>query len=496
MGVDYTQYGFQDVVDLIPNSEKTCLLLRKCFSRDYCHELLASVHKQGFQTANDKYPKTYRNNERFQRDDTDLAAELFDQCKKLLPKQLKIDNRDLHLAELNSRLRYCKYSVGQKFSIHQDGVFYKNKRQYSVLTFLLYLNDSDKFTGGETKFYLDQHGKLSLANYRAKTGDVLAFEHDIWHSGGEVEFGNKYILRSDFIYEDVSNKQTGQDKELGNTISDSDKHHRGYIWKIASLPNQLIATASRDRSIKIWNYSLELQQRLDCHENSVLDLSQNLNGDIFAVSRDGFMSRWVKTNEQYQLNFKVDTKHPCALSIHVLKDGNIVTTGSDNIIKLWNQEGKALVSSQVTNDWQWQVFELNNEQLVSVCADGCVYFWKLSDLSLIKIVNLDLGAARCFVANKKYLFVGYENGLLAVIDLTDFKIIKKWQAHNGTVRDILLFNDSLFSCGEDNMVNRFDIFGKVKTTLCHHSSFATSLTRVRNNIFSVSYDGRIICSRI
>ena len=491
MGVDYTKYEHRNLVNLLPNTDKACFLLKQLFEPNYCEELLEHANKIGFKNAREKYPASYRNNERLQIDNSELAAELYSHCEKYLPKQQLIKSCQMSLVGLNSRFRYCKYSAGQKFSIHQDGVFHQSKRRRSALTFLLYLNDSDEYHGGETFFYSDQYGHNLLAEHRPKVGDVLVFEHDIWHSGNKVDNGNKFILRSDFIYEQDMN-----DTRIDDNSANLDKHHQGYIWKITNLSNHLFATASRDKSIKIWDKKLKLQQNITCHDNSVLDLSVNTGGDIFAVSRDGYMSKWSKVNNRYRLVFRVDTKHPCALTVRVLSNGNIITTGSDAILRIWKDSGIEIASSQKANDWHWQTLEFTDDHLVSCCADGLIYLWNLHDLSLKKSIDLDLGSIRCMSRDKSHLFVGFENGFIASLSLSDLKLIKKWKVHNGVVRDLLPLTGVLFSCGEDNSVCSSDYFGEEQKVLYRHDSFVTSLTYLEKVIYSVSYDGCIISHKI
>ena len=143
------------VIDLLPEKEETCFVLKSAFNRHECEELLLQANQSGFLPANDKYPESYRNNERFQVDDLLLAKRLFKKVCTAIPNKLETKGKTYLLTGLNERLRYCKYADGQSFSIHQDGVYYPTKGEESVLTFLLYLNDSRDYEGGETTFFHD-----------------------------------------------------------------------------------------------------------------------------------------------------------------------------------------------------------------------------------------------------------------------------------------------------------------------------------------------------
>ena len=150
-------------IDLLPKQEGICFILKGLFSRHFCQQLKNKAIARGFCSADDKYPTSYRNNQRLVEDNKTLAESLYLSCKPYIPNQLKCNNMSLSIDSLNERLRYCKYAKQQAFSIHRDGVFYKNESQWSVFTFLLYLNSNNDFAGGETTFYKDQHGKKILA---------------------------------------------------------------------------------------------------------------------------------------------------------------------------------------------------------------------------------------------------------------------------------------------------------------------------------------------
>lgn len=135
-----------------------------------------------------------RNNTRVIVDEDSLAFSLFEQLKEYLPKTYK----DVwKLSKLNTRFRYYRYGVGQKFSPHIDGKYKESENCESKLTLLIYL--SDNFTGGETTFF-DQTEDNVRFKVIPKLGQVLVFDHHQLHSGDPVLEGIKYVLRTDVMY--------------------------------------------------------------------------------------------------------------------------------------------------------------------------------------------------------------------------------------------------------------------------------------------------------
>lgn len=466
-------------INLLSNNNKICFVIKGAFTPENCRALLDKALAIGFSQAHLKYPKTYRNNERIQLDEPELAEQFFAQCRGDIPQNIVHDGIEMSLTELNTRLRFCKYSGGQAFSIHQDGSYHKNETQRSALTFLLYLNDSSEYVGGTTSFFADQQGETLLAKYQPSIGDVLVFEHDIWHSGDAVFANNKYILRSDFIYKQPVN------------LANVERHHKGYIWKIKALPDGTIVTSSRDKTIKIWDEELTLKQSLSTHQNSVLDMQVNKQGDLYAVSRDGFMSIWLHDKEHYYLHHKVATGHPCALSITATGEGHFITTGSDNKLRLWDEQGVQIGCSNGVGDWQWGCLMLNSEQAVTCSGDGKLNVWRITDLVLVESLNLNKGAIRCMQIHDQYLLLGFENGCIGKLDLLTLTLLDCWQVHRGSVTELLIVDSKIVSCSEDNLIKVTSFDGDVLDCFDHHQGFVTSIVKLNHKLYSVSYDGYV-----
>lgn len=138
----------------------------------------------------------YRNQDRVMRDDPAAAADLFQRLKPHLPAQMG----PLTCIGLNPRLRYYRYTQGQAFVPHVDHWFRPAPRQITLLTVLVYFNET--FTGGETHFedqLSDTHQILQTVP--PKPGRVAIFQHMIRHAGRPVRAGRKYAMRTDVVYQ-------------------------------------------------------------------------------------------------------------------------------------------------------------------------------------------------------------------------------------------------------------------------------------------------------
>ncbi|KAH7367963.1 prolyl 4-hydroxylase [Plectosphaerella cucumerina] len=123
---------------------------------------------------------------------------------------------------INRRFRVYRYVPGAEYRCHIDGAWPpsgilpddtyvydsspKDKKQSSLFTFLIYLND--EFEGGETTFFIPAQKEGTLNAYPVKPvmGAVAMFPHGetrgaLLHEGTGVRKGAKYIIRTDIEYD-------------------------------------------------------------------------------------------------------------------------------------------------------------------------------------------------------------------------------------------------------------------------------------------------------
>eukprot|EP00754_Rhynchopus_humris_P036533 Rhum_TRINITY_DN18648_c0_g1::Rhum_TRINITY_DN18648_c0_g1_i1::g.167935::m.167935 len=109
---------------------------------------------------------------------------------------------------VNASLRFCKYDAGGVFMPHYDGIYLEDVNNRSLWTIMVYLNGS--FEGGATRF-LDASAPdfvpegpepcPVLATLKPREGDCVCFPVSLYHEGQSVTAGEKYILRSDVMFQ-------------------------------------------------------------------------------------------------------------------------------------------------------------------------------------------------------------------------------------------------------------------------------------------------------
>ena len=169
------------------------------FSSEECGAHIESAEAGGFEaapltTASGPVMRSeVRNNARWMSDAPELAAQLWQRLRPFVPSP--VDNRNA--VGLNERLRTYRYESGQTFRPHYDGSFRRANGEESVFTFMIYLNEG--FTGGQTRFDLAYpHDELII---EPREGMAILFLHSLYHEGAMVFSGQKYVLRSDVMFE-------------------------------------------------------------------------------------------------------------------------------------------------------------------------------------------------------------------------------------------------------------------------------------------------------
>ena len=145
-----------------------------------------------------------------------LSAELHDIIYNLkIPDDSVDDSRDLsgawHADHLRPRSLFAAYTETDFFGAHFDSRV-EEPGYLSHITLLVYLNERGvDFEGGTTnilnfgcklgseRMVADESGVISRISPTAGSA-VLFFQESMWHEGGSVISGVKYILRSDVMF--------------------------------------------------------------------------------------------------------------------------------------------------------------------------------------------------------------------------------------------------------------------------------------------------------
>ena len=446
----------------LPIELGTCLLIHEFLSPSECADLIARAERRGFVSAAADYPPSYRNNERQVDDDPEFANELFQRLRGLAPETVaeRGSNQSIstwRLHALNERIRWCRYSAGQQFNIHQDGVHHRGSDRRSRLTFMIYLSGPEAFEGGDTLFYRsgpdangDDGAPPVAARVRPRAGSLIIFDHAVWHAGDTVTRGVKHILRSDLIYR----RDAGPKSELN--AAPFTPGHDGYVWTLLKLSDGRIASAGRDGTIRLWSQEGKAIGCMIGHRQSVLGLSEVTPGVLASVSRDRTVRLWNLVTQTCLRS--MDGHTAAVLSISKVTDSTFATGAADSSIVLRDHDGHPLCILRGHTDWVWALASPDANTLASASEDGSVRIWDVHQDACITTMPgqhpLRAIAVQSIEDHSQHLVAtGDAAGWLRLwsLDRQGFNEVARFKAHEAAVRRVrFLSRGRIATCGEDH----------------------------------------------
>jgi hypothetical protein len=474
---------------ILPDSTFTCFVISSLFTQAECEALLRPDIKNSFQKANSNYPTYYRNNDRLVIDNEALADQLFQKVKPYLPETIETDSAiqsetgTWQLQALNTRLRFCKYAANQYFHRHLDGIHYRSDIVQSKLTFMIYLNGASEFKGGRTLFYKTKEDSEVWATYIPQQGDLIVFDHNVWHEGEVLSAGEKFVLRSDILYARISGIPRNKEPFAG---------HLGYIWSLLKFDDDTILSGGRDTSIKAWTTKGEQKHSLSGHQNSILCIEKMADDTFISGSRDQYIIVW----KHYQAVRKIKIHTAIVLSLCRISDEAFASGSGDNMIHIANLEGTILRTLTGHTNWVWQVIKLDEHTLASCSEDCSIKIWNIESGQLLAtFTDIDPVISLAFDPVNKRLISGNLKGEIAIRTLgQDYQQqhLATFRAHSGIIRTIKLIDAATIATGgEDNKVKLWRFDGQLRAEL-EHQNFVQAIEQLdAGKIISASYDGTI-----
>ena len=155
--------------------------------------------------------------------------------------------------------------------------------------------------------------------------------------------------------------------------------HQEGVTSVAISPNaDLIASASRDRTVRLWTPQGQFVRSLTGHDGSLYQVTFSPDGQTLATaSQDNTVKLW---NRQGQVLQTLRGHTDSVYSVNFSPDGQTLASASrDRTVRIWDRRsGKTTAilkgHTKSVDDVQ---FSPNGKTLVSVCRDGQIRVWDL-----------------------------------------------------------------------------------------------------------------------
>jgi len=271
-------------------------------------------------------------------------------------------------------------------------------------------------------------------------------------------------------------------------------HDSSVLSVVFSPDGQWVATASLDRKIRFWRLDGTLVKTF-VSEQEVYSMSWSPDG-LLAVAgqviegqtgqRKGTVSFWTEEGLITEIEAHDDT----VLDVRFSADGQqFVTASKDKTIKIWSGLDGSLQKTLIGHShWVPKVgFSPDGSRIVSASLDKSVKVWRLNK-ALMEI--WDGGGPLNGVnvsANGRYIATIGDRGKITLWQ-PDGTVHHRWKGHQGQVWGVAFTPDSqqLVTAGDDRQVKVWNLEGELLQTLEGHRDVVLSV--------SVSPDGKMIAS--
>ncbi|KAI9256790.1 putative platelet-activating factor acetylhydrolase ib alpha subunit [Helicostylum pulchrum] len=284
--------------------------------------------------------------------------------------------------------------------------------------------------------------------------------------------------------------------------------HRNPITRVAFHPlYQILASASEDTTIKIWDYeSGEYERTLKGHTKAVQDITFDTKGNhLISCSADLTIKVWDTNNDYKCIRTLYGHDHSVS-SVAVIPTTDIIVSASrDKTIKLWEMASGYCVKTLVGHlEWVRNVSPSEDGRLLVSCSNDqtariwdvqkgdtkmdfrghdhvveCVIFLPVVSYPFVlEWLEANVKSSKDQPIPGQYIFTGSRDKTIKLWDAGTGQLLSTLVGHDNWVRGLVVHPSGkyLVSASDDKTMKIWDLrSGRCVKTIEAHSHFVTCL---------------------
>ena len=280
------------------------------------------------------------------------------------------------------------------------------------------------------------------------------------------------------------------------------KGHEERVTALIKLSNDLIATGSYDKTVKIWDITKNEKDSLIMNKKAtgfVLCLLEFEHCKLLGGTNNNLINLWDLEDEQDEESIENFSEHTRYVNALVKCDENYFASASNDAkVIIWDYKNKKCKSKfEAHANCIMSMIMLQNGNLCTADADEIIIIWDWKKLQELYIFRGHEKYVKCLCElDNKYLLTGSEDNTIGIWEekSQNYENIKYLEGHEFPVRTLCQIKDNYFASGSfDNKIKIWDIntYECVQTLEGHQSNVICIIKDSDNILISSSNDKTI-----